>query len=269
MSKLLTPSGFLERRRLALPFLVLGPGRLGSFRFAKADFVGGGVAGALKGAPHVPTGDGAVGPPAFAEGEEFFGAGFVFFSVGDGPAFLHAQVVDGKNVWAAKAKDQKHFDGPRTDTADGDEAFDEFFVRHFFGIFHGWNNAFDRFLRDIFHGEDFCAGESGFAQGPCAELEHFLRSGNAAGGAKRFYAAEDRGSRFAGNGLVSDGFEERFVGRLVRFHLGLEGSGVENEFSQDFVAGAEVFCGRVQVKGKHGRLVDQVRAVILAEKTQG
>jgi len=68
------------------------------------DFVGGGVAGALEGAPHVPAGDGAVGTPAFAEGEEFFGAGLVFFAVGDGPTFLHAEIVDGKNVRAAERK---------------------------------------------------------------------------------------------------------------------------------------------------------------------
>src|SRR6266404_9075376 len=45
-------------------------------RFARecgADFANGGVAGALAGAPHVPTGDGAIGAPALAEGEEFLG----------------------------------------------------------------------------------------------------------------------------------------------------------------------------------------------------
>src|SRR2546421_11873960 len=58
--------------------------------FARANFVGGGIAGALEGAPHVPAGDGAVGAPAFAEGEKFFWAGLVLFAGGDGPAFLHA-----------------------------------------------------------------------------------------------------------------------------------------------------------------------------------
>ena len=41
---------------------------LGYFYFGGEDFVGGGVAGALEGSPHVPTGDGAVGAPALAEG---------------------------------------------------------------------------------------------------------------------------------------------------------------------------------------------------------
>ena len=74
-------------------------------RLAGADLVSGGVAGALKGAPHVPTGDGAIGAPAFAECEKFLGTGLVFFAVGDGPAFLHAEVMDWENVRAAEAED--------------------------------------------------------------------------------------------------------------------------------------------------------------------
>ena len=84
------------------------------------DFVGGGVAGFFEGAPHIPGGYGAVGAPAFAEGQEFFGTGHVFFAVGDGPAFFYAEVVDGENVRAAEAEDQKHFYGPGADAADGD-----------------------------------------------------------------------------------------------------------------------------------------------------
>ena len=68
-----------------------------------ADFAPGGVAGPLTGAPHVPTGDGAVGAPALAEGEEFLGLGHVLLTVGDGPALLDAEIVDGENVRAAEA----------------------------------------------------------------------------------------------------------------------------------------------------------------------
>jgi hypothetical protein len=35
--------------------------------FGGADFAHGGVAGAVAGPPHVPAGDGAIGPPALAE----------------------------------------------------------------------------------------------------------------------------------------------------------------------------------------------------------
>src|SRR5579864_3123197 len=76
-----------------------------AFPLCWADFVGGGVAGFLEGAPHIPGGDGAVGAPAFAEGQKFFGPRHVLFVVGDGPAFLYAEVVDGENVGAAKAED--------------------------------------------------------------------------------------------------------------------------------------------------------------------
>src|SRR3981189_3547985 len=160
-----------EARPLQLP--AGGASGLGPFWFGVmagftdgggADFVGGGVAGALEGAPHVPTGDGAVGAPAFAEGEELLGLGHVFFAVGYGPAFFYAEVVYGEDVGAAETEDQEHFDRPGADAADGDEAFDEFFVGEFLGLFERGDDAIDGFLREIFHGEDLCAGETGFAK---------------------------------------------------------------------------------------------------------
>src|SRR6267378_4012500 len=126
--------------------------------FGRADFVGGGVAGALEGAP------------AFAEGEEFFGLGHVFFTVGYGPAFLYAEVVDGEDVGAAEAEDQEHFDGPGADAADGDEAFDEFFVGESLGLLERGDDAIDGFLREVFHGEDLCAGETGFPEEGLSQL---------------------------------------------------------------------------------------------------
>ena len=138
--------------------------------FGWADFVGGGVACALEGAPHVPTGDGAVGAPPFAEGEELLGLGHVFFTIGYGPAFFYAEVVDGEDIGAAEAEDQEHFNGPGADAADGDEAFDEFFVGESLGLLERGDDAIDGFLREVFHGEDFCAGETGFAQDGFSQL---------------------------------------------------------------------------------------------------
>src|SRR5580693_9945438 len=93
------------RRAEARPlrFAVIGSGRPAwlAADFGGADLAHGGVAGAVAGAPHVPAGHGAVGAPAFAEGKKLFRFGFVLFAVGDGPAFLYAEVVDGKNVGAA------------------------------------------------------------------------------------------------------------------------------------------------------------------------
>src|SRR5713226_4614760 len=118
--------------------------------FGGADFAQGGVASALAGAPHVPTGDGAVGTPALAEGKEFLGLGHVLFAVGDGPALPDAEVVDGENVRAAEAEDQKHFDGPGADAADGDQALDEFFVGELLGFLERGNDAYDGLLCEIF-----------------------------------------------------------------------------------------------------------------------
>ena len=122
-----------------------------------ANFAHGGVARALAGAPHVPTGDGTVGAPTFAEGEKFLGLGHVLLAIGDGPAFLDAEIVDGENVRAAKAEDQKHFDGPRADAVDGNETLDELFVGEVSGLFECGDDAVDGFLREVFHGYNFCA----------------------------------------------------------------------------------------------------------------
>jgi len=131
----------------------------------------------------------------------------VFFAVGDRPAFLYSEIVDGEDVGAAEAEDEEHFDGPGADATDRDEAFDEFFVGEFFGFFECGDDAFDCFLGEVFHGEDFCAGEAGFAEGLGAEFQHFLGCGNAPGFAESFDAAEDGCGGFAGDGLVGDGFE--------------------------------------------------------------
>src|SRR6266481_989535 len=223
-------------------------------RFAGAggtDFVGGFVAGAFKGAPHVPTGDGAVRAPTFAEGQKFLGLGHVFFAVSDGPAFFHAEVVDGKNVGAAEAEDQKHFDGPCADAADGDETLDEFFVRNFLGLFEGGDDAVDGSLCKVFHSQDFCAGETGLAKDGLAELEHFLRSGGAAGGAEGLDAAVNGGGGFARDGLVGDGFKESFVGRLQRILVHLERECFCDQTLQALIVFGEVFggCGKVEGEG--------------------
>jgi hypothetical protein len=215
-----------------------------------ADFAHGGVAGTLAGAPHVPTGDAAVGAPALAEGEEFLGLGHVLLAVGDGPAFLDAEVMDGEDVGATEAKDQEHFDGPGTYAADRDETFDKLFVRELLGLLEGGDDAVDGFLREVLHGEDFGAGEAGFAKRGLSKLEHFLGSGNATIGTKGFDAAEDRGGGFAGDGLVSDSFDQSFVRRLGGFDLELKRRCFFDQPLQAFIAFSEVpgSCGKIERK---------------------
>src|SRR5260370_20500996 len=116
-------------------------------RRGKADFVGGFIAGAFKGAPHVPTGDGAIGAPALTESEELFGLWHVLLAVGNGPAFFYAEVVDGEHVGAAEAEDEEHLDGPSADPADADEALAEFLIGHGKGLLEGGHNARERIAR--------------------------------------------------------------------------------------------------------------------------
>ncbi len=187
-----------------------------------AYFTQGGVAGAVAGAPHVPGSDGAVGTPAFAESQEFFGFGLVLFAVGDGPAFLHAEVVDGENIGATEAEDQKHFHGPGADAADGGQAFDEFLVGEFLRVIECGDDAFNSLFGEVFHGHCLCAGEAGFAQSLFAELYHFLGCGGATGRAESFDTAENGCGGFAGDGLIGDSFEEGFIGTLEMIGVHLE-----------------------------------------------
>jgi len=126
------------------------------------------MASALAGAPHIPGGDGAVRAPAFAEFQEVFGRGHVLLAVSDSPAFANAEVVDGKNIGAAEAENEKHFDGPGADAADRYEALDELLVGEFVGFLKGRHGAINGFLSEVFHGKDFCTGKAGFAEGTFA-----------------------------------------------------------------------------------------------------
>jgi len=211
------------------------------------------VAGAFKGSPHVPGGDGAVGAPAFPEGQKFFGAGHVFFAVSDGPAFLHAEVMDGEYVGAAEAEDQEHFDGPGANAADGDKAFDEFFVGEFEGLVVVGDDAFDRFSGKIFHGQDFCAGKTSFAQLAFAEFEDFLWCGGFAGSAQRFDAGENCFSGFAGDRLVGDGFQQGFVGGLGVVDPGIKWDNLLDQASDAGVGVRQMSNGDGEVERERWR----------------
>jgi hypothetical protein len=243
----------VEARALrAIALAASGFGGLTFADFGGANFVGGGVAGAFEGAPHVPAGDGAVRAPAFAERQEFRGLGHVLFAIGDGPAFFDAEIVDGEDVGTAETEDQEHFDGPGADAADGDQALDEFFVCEFLGFFETGDDAFDGFLCEILHGKDFRAGEASFAERRLAQLQHFFGRGCAACRAEGFDAAEDGGGSFAGDGLVGDGFEEDFVRRLRVGDVYLEWESFCDQAFQAFVAFGEECRGFFEVKGEDG-----------------
>ena len=78
--------------------------------------------------------------------------------------------MNGKNVRAAEAEDQKHFDGPVADAADRDETLDKLFVGELLGLFERGDDAFDGFLREVFHGQDFCGGKAYLAERGLAQL---------------------------------------------------------------------------------------------------
>src|SRR6516225_1018924 len=110
-----------ERNTCLFAFLAaFSPGCLRLFLSGglHANFVGHFVSCAFKGSPHVPACDGAVGPPALAEFQEFLWFGHMFLAVRHRPALLDPEVVNWENVGASQAEDQEHLYGPGADAAD-------------------------------------------------------------------------------------------------------------------------------------------------------
>jgi len=159
--------------------------------------------------------------------------------------------MDGENVGAAKAENQKHFDGPGADAADGDEALDEFFVGERMRLLECRHDALKGLAREILHGQDFCARETGFAELGLGELEDLFRGGRPAVSAEGFDAAENGSGGFPGDGLVGDGFEKSFVRGLEMVGVGLEGGGVGDDLGELFVAGAEMLHRLLEVEGRN------------------
>ena len=79
-----------------------------------------------------------------------------------------------------------------------------------------------------------------------------MGSGDAAVGAESFDTGEDGGGGFAGDGLVGDGFEKSFVGRLRGFDLELERDGFFDQALQVLVAFSEMLGGFVEIKCRDG-----------------
>jgi hypothetical protein len=70
------------------------------------------------------------------------------------------------------------------------------------------------------------------------------------GWAERFDAPENRGRGFAGDALVNDGFEQRFVGSLRFFDFEREDSGFCDEFREAFIGARKVFVRFNVVEGR-------------------
>src|SRR6266550_4936388 len=81
-------------------------------------------------APEVPGRDGAIRPPLLAVLHQLFRRGKFPFAKSFGEAFLHPVIGDWPDIRPAKIKQQKHLDGPATDTADLRETRDDLVIAH-------------------------------------------------------------------------------------------------------------------------------------------
>ena len=160
--------------------------------------------------------------------------------------------MDGEHVGTTEAKNQKHFNGPGANAADGDETLDEFVVREQEGLVVCGDDTVDGFSCEILHGGNFCAGKASFAEFGGGDFQHFLWRRRAAIFAECFDAPEDGGGGFARDGLVGDGFEEGFVGRLRVGDIDFKGRDLGDEALQAIVAIAEMANGFGKIESEIG-----------------
>ncbi len=193
------------------------------FRFFLGDLAGV-FPGVVHGAPHIPTGDGAIGTPAFAEFGKLARFGNRFFAIGEGETFLHAVIMNRQHVRASQTENQEHLDGPGADAANGDEPVNKFPIGEFHGVFERGDNALNRFGGQIANGGDFGFGKPRFAKSVKFREKDFFRRGADAVGAERADAVKDYFGGFSGDALIDDGAQEGFVGSFgiaqVQFELG-------------------------------------------------
>src|SRR5207248_7277839 len=142
--------------------------------------------GEVAGSPQVPAGDGAPRLPFFCPTDhdvgfgEIHGGDFVGgfeFGEGEGEAFADAVVVDGEDVGAAEAEDEKHLYGPAADASDLGEVFDDGFVGHAADLDESGDGAVDSFGGEVAEGEHLVFGEAGGAELLVGAVEEMLRRG--------------------------------------------------------------------------------------------
>src|SRR6266704_2640677 len=173
-----------------------------------------------------------------------------------------SEVVDGQHVGPAEAEDQKHFDGPNTDASDGDEPLDERFVGHLVSLFESGDDARQGFAGEVFHRENLGTRETRLAEDRRAELEHCRWRGRAAVAAEGLDAAEDGGGGFSGDGLIRDGFEERFVGGTRFLNLESESGSLVDQTFETFVPFGEALHGCGEVEGKRWGLCSHAGGLV-------
>ena len=78
--------------------------------------------------PEIPRGDGAIGPPSFAELGDFLGLWPMRQAIGGFYGALQSEIVDGQNVRAIQDENQEHLGRPAADAFDGGQGVDHFLI---------------------------------------------------------------------------------------------------------------------------------------------
>src|SRR5213595_3124964 len=114
--------------------------------------------------PEIPGCNRAIRPPLLAVLHQLFRRGKFTFAKSFGETLLHPIVCDRPDIRPTKIKQQKHLDGPATDTAHLRKTRDDFVVAHSEKRASGWHGAVDRLRREIFYCSGFGARKAGAAK---------------------------------------------------------------------------------------------------------
>src|SRR6185312_6005157 len=117
--------------------------------------------------------------------------GQVLPAEGDGEAFAYAVIRGGQNIGPPEGEHQQHFHGPLSDSANGGEPFDDFFVGQFGDGTGTGHDSLDSFGGDVFDGGGFGAREAGGAHAVVGRGEDVFGCGKSFAGIQGQEAFQD------------------------------------------------------------------------------
>ena len=195
----------------------------------------------IHGAPEIPRGGGAVGLPAFAEGEERSGLGHGALLVGQPEAVADAEIVHGQDVRAAELENQEHLNGPASDATRFGEPHDDFLVVQLGDVAGGRDGAVQGLGGDVADGGDLGEREAARADLGVGDAGQIFRAGKPPAGKEFFEAGEDGVGGGAVQLLVGDGLDEGLERRATGLRLEFAGAGLADEPAHDGIHGGEMF----------------------------
>jgi L-ascorbate metabolism protein UlaG (beta-lactamase superfamily) len=136
-------------------------------------------------------------------------------------SFLHAVIINGPDIGAAKIEKQQHLHSPTSDAPHLDQTLNNFFVAHSCENAHTWHGAVDRFCGQILNRSHFAARQTGSTQFSVGRFQDHFRIKKFSLWIKRANPPPNCGRGFAAELLVGNRFGQRveWPNETVRFQF--------------------------------------------------